>query len=63
MSPAERVDVQEGESLLALKELHGRDLACAWSASRLRVWRAISQRTLDDFAEDARGRHVDGGMI
>lgn len=28
MALAQRVDVQEGECLLALKELHGGDLAC-----------------------------------
>lgn len=58
VAPAERVDVQEGESLVALEELHGRDLACTRSASRLHLRRQVAQRTLDDLAEDARGRHV-----
>ena len=62
MAPAQRVNVQEGKGLLALKELHGRDLACSRSASRLHLRRTVSRRTLDDLAEDARGRHV-GGMI
>jgi hypothetical protein len=41
MSQTQWVDVEEGECLVALEELHCRDL------------------TLDDFAENARGCHVE----
>lgn len=64
MASAQRVDVEEGICLVALEELHGRDLACGsgqrelHSINHIGGLRRCCLHTLDDLAEDARGSHV-----
>lgn len=57
MAIAERVDVEECECLVALKELHRRDFSCVYTSIETPVQKSSQTITLDDFAEDTSGSH------